>query len=309
MGHAHDTKNNDGSIKFGLVLNTGFTIVEFIFGILTGSLALIADAAHNLTDTFTLSVSFIANRLARREANESKTFGYGRATILAALLNATVMLTVAAFIVFEAIQRLGHPQSIEGGVVAVIAFIGFLVNGSIAIVLSKNRNDLNMRSAFIDMSFDALSSLGAVIAGLIIWLTGITWIDSVVGLVIAALLVYNTLKILREAVQILLEGTPKDLDITAITKAISDTDKVLSVDDMHIWVIRSGYNALSCHIAIDGIDLSDSRTIVELVKARLRDEYGIQHATIEVELKECSSHVEHEQHMGTQRSDRGLYRL
>lgn len=296
MSHNHDHTNNDGSIKFGLVLNTGFTIGEFIFGILTGSLALIADAAHNLTDTFTLSVSFTANRIARRKANDSKTFGYGRATILAALLNASVMLAVAAFIVIEAIQRLGNPQPVEGGVVAAVAFVGILVNGSVAYVLSKNRKDLNMRSAFVDMAFDALSSLGAVIAGLIIWLTGITWVDSAVGLVIAALLVYNTLKILKEAVQILLEGTPKDVDITAITQAITDTDKVLSLDDMHVWAIRSGYNALSCHIAIDETELKDSRNIVEVVKAKLRKDYDIHHATIEVELEDCTKHDEHERH-------------
>ena len=296
MSHTHDAKNNDGSIKFGLVLNTGFTIVEFVFGILTGSLALIADAAHNLTDTFTLSVSFIANRLARREANDSKTFGYGRATILAALLNASVMLAVAAFIVIEAIQRFGDPHPVEGGVVAVVAFVGILVNGSIAYVLSKNRKDLNMRSAFVDMAFDALSSLGAVIAGLIIWLTGITWVDSAVGLVIAALLVYNTLKILREAVQILLEGTPADLDIAAVTDSIVSTDKVMKVDDMHVWAIRSGYNALSCHIVIDEKQLPNSRDIVEAVKAKLRNEQNIQHATIEVELEDCTTHDEHESH-------------
>ncbi len=296
MSHNHDHESNDDSIKFGLVLNTLFTIIEFIFGILTGSLALIADAAHNLTDTFTLTVSFVANRVARRDANDSKTFGYGRATILAALLNATVMLAVAAFIVIEAIQRLGNPHPVEGGIVAAVAFVGILVNGSIAIVLSKHRKDLNMRSAFIDMAFDALSSLGAVIAGLIILFSGITWIDSVVGLVIAALLVFNTLKILREAVQILLEGTPKEIDIIALTKVIAETDKVLSVDDMHVWAIRSGYNALSCHIAIDETDLKDSRNIVEVVKAKLRKDYDIQHATIEVELEDCTTHDEHEQH-------------
>jgi cobalt-zinc-cadmium efflux system protein len=296
MTHLHDTKNNDKGIKFGLALNTAFTIVEFIFGVLTGSLALVADAAHNLTDTFTLFVSFAANRLARRKANESKTFGYGRATILAALLNASVMFAVAVFIVIEAIQRLGSPHPVVGGIVAAVAFVGILVNGSIAIVLSRNRKDLNMRSAFLDMVFDALSSLGAVIAGLIIWLTGITWVDSAVGLVIAALLVYNTLKILREAVQILLEGTPEDLDIIAVTQAIADTDKVLSVDDMHVWAIRSGYNALSCHIAIDEANLKQSRAIVEEVKAKLRTSYDIQHATIEVELENCIKHEEHERH-------------
>jgi len=294
--HQRTDTSNDGSIKFGLFLNTSFTIVEFVFGVLTGSLALIADAAHNLTDTFTLTVSFVANRLARREANESKTYGYGRATILAALLNASVMLAVAVFIVVEAIQRLQHPQSIEGGVVAAVAFVGILVNGSIAYVLSKNRKDLNMRSAFVDMTFDALSSAGAVIAGLVILFTDIQWIDSAIGLVIAALLVYNTLKILREAVQILLEGTPKDLDIGEVTNAIGAHDKVLKVDDMHVWAIRSGYNALSCHIVIDEIELIKSRKIVEQVKQLLREEYGLQHATIEVELEDCTNHKKHEQH-------------
>lgn len=296
MSHTHKTEAKDGSIKFGLVLNSMYTIVEFGFGIFTGSLALIADATHNLTDTFTLTVSYLANRISKREANESKTFGYGRATILAALLNASVMLAVAGFITFEAIRRLQHPVEVEGGIVAMVASVGIIVNGSIAYVLSKNRKDLNMRSAFIDMAFDALSSLGAVIAGLIMLFTGVQYVDSIVGLLIAALLLYNTLKILKEAVQILLEGTPKDLDITAITQAIKDTDKVLSVDDMHVWAIRSGYNSLSCHITIDEKELKDSRNIVETVKAKLRNEYDIQHATIEVELEDCTSHVEHERH-------------
>lgn len=296
MAHTHEVKDNDKAIKFGLILNSLYTIVEFGFGIFTGSLALIADATHNLTDTFTLSVSYAANRLARREANESKTFGYGRATILAALLNASVMIAVAVFITFEAIQRLQHPVEIEGGIVAVVASVGIIVNGSIAYVLSKNRKDLNMRSAFIDMAFDALSSFGAMLAGLIMLFTDIQYVDSVVGLLIAALLLYNTLKILREAVQILLEGTPNDLDIGAITQAITDTDKVLSVDDMHVWSIRSGYNALSCHIAIDEKDLTDSRNIVEKIKAKLRKEHDIQHATIEVELEDCTTHEEHESH-------------
>ncbi len=297
MSHSHDHSSNDGSIKFGLVLNSVFTVVEFVFGVLSGSLALIADATHNLTDTFTLAVSFVANRVAKRNANDSKTFGYGRATILAALLNATIMLGVAAFIVIEAIQRLSHPQPVEGGVVAIVAFVGILVNGSIAIVLSKRRDDLNMRSAFIDMAFDALSSLGAVIAGVIIWLTEVTWVDSAVGLAVAALLVFNTLKILREAVQILLEGTPKGVDIAGVTALITGTDKVLSVDDMHVWTIRSGYNALSCHIAIDEADLQGSRKIVEAVKAKLRNDQNIHHATIEVELQDCVAHSEHEKHV------------
>jgi cobalt-zinc-cadmium efflux system protein len=291
-----DHNNNDGSIKFGLILNSLYTVIEFAFGVATGSLALIADASHNLTDTFTLTVSFLANRLSRREANDSKTFGYGRATILAALLNSSIMLAVAGFIAFEAIQRLQHPVAVEGGIVAIVAAFGILVNGSIALVLSRHRKDLNMRSAFVDMAFDALSSLGAVIAGLVMLITDVHYVDSIVGLLIAALLLYNTIKILREAVQILLEGTPKDVDVTALTEAISSTKKVISVDDMHVWTIRSGYTALSCHIAIDEVDLKDSRKIVETVKDKLRRDHDIQHATIEVELEDCTTHNEHEKH-------------
>lgn len=296
MSHGHDNKSNDNGITFGLALNSLFTIVEFAFGIVTGSLALIADATHNLTDSFTLTVSFVANRMARRKANESKTFGYGRATILAALLNASVMIAVAGFIVFEAIQRLQHPQDVEGGIVAIVALVGIAVNGSIAYVLSKNRRDLNMRSAFVDMAFDALSSLGAVIAGVVILLTGVHYVDAIVGLAIAALLLYNTLKILKDAVQILLEGTPEGLDVESLTKAIAETDKVLQVDDLHVWSIRSGYNSLSCHIAIDTAELPHSRDIVEDVKTMLRKDFDIQHATIEVELEECIKHDYHESH-------------
>ncbi len=257
---------------------------------------LIADTAHNLTDTFTLTVSFLANRIARRDANKIKTFGYGRVTILAALLNATIMLVVAIFITIEAIQRLSHPHPIEGGIVAVIAAIGIVVNGSMTLILSKRHNDLNMRSAFIDMSFDVLSSLGAMIAGIAITITGINGIDSVVGLLVAGLLVYHTLRILTEVIQILLEGTPKDVNISAVEQTIQDVDNVMSVDDLHVWSIRSGYNALSCHIVIDESNLYISRKIVESTKSKLHDSCNIQHATIEVELQDCTTHAMHEKH-------------
>lgn len=296
MSHSHEIKTSDKSIKFGLVLNTLYTIVEFTFGILTGSLALIADAAHNLTDTFTLTVSYIANKIARREANDSKSFGYGRATILAAMLNSSVMLAIAGFITFESIQRFRNPVEVEGGIIAIVASIGILVNGSIAYVLSKQRHDLNMKSAFIDMAFDALSSLGAVVAGILIVVTGVHGIDSIIGLCIAALLLYNAYKILAEATQVLLEGTPKGVNIVSLTESIKATDKVLSVDDLHVWAIRSNYNALSCHIAIDEADLKNSRDIVENVKTKLRTDHNVQHATIEVELEDCRTHDEHEQH-------------
>lgn len=293
MSHSDDNKNNESSIKFALVLNSLFTVVAFVFGLITGSLALIAVATDGLLDSFTLTIAFITNRLGQREANDSKSFGYGRATILAALLNASIMLTVSVFIGFEAIQRLSHPRAIEGGTVAIVALVGIVVNGSIAYVLSKHRKDLNMRGVFINNAVDAIAALATVVAGVIIVFTGFHWVDSIVGLAIALLLIYNAFKILMEAVQILLEGAPKDLDVAALIQSITDTDKVLQVDDMHVWAIRSGYNALSCHIAIDETELKDSRNIVEAIKAKLRSDYDIQHATIEVELEDCSKHEEH----------------
>ena len=153
-----------------------------------------------------------------------------------------------------------------------------------------------MRSAFIDMAFDALSSLAAVISGLIIMFTGVKYIDTIVGLLIAGLLVYNTIKILREAIEILLEGTPRGISVAELENAIGAHDKVLQVDDLHVWAIRSGYNALSCHIAIDEEELINSRGIVEEIKSQLKTDYSIQHATIEVELEDCSTHDDHEEH-------------
>ena len=296
MSHSHNSQGSDKSIAFGLILNGGFTILEFIFGFITGSLALLADATHNLTDTVTLSVSFVANKIARRAANENNTFGYGRVTIIAALINSLLMIGVSGFIVSEAIERLQNPQPIEGGIVAVVAFVGIFINGSIAYVLSKHRSDLNMRSAFIDMMFDTLSSVGAMVSGLVIVATGIAGIDTIVGLLIAGLLAYNAVKILIEAVQILLESTPKDVDIRAITDSIISIKNIKYADDIHIWTIRSGYNALSCHIVIGESELRNSRAIVESVKQMLRIKYGIAHTTVEVELEANARHKLHEKH-------------
>ena len=296
MAHSHDTEDSGRSIKFGLVLNSIYTVIEFCFGIVTGSLALIADATHNLTDTLTLAVSFTANKLARRKADTTRTYGYGRVTILAALLNAFIMVGVASFIVYEAIQRLQHPQPVEGGIVALVAFVGILVNGSIAYILSKHSKDLNMRSAFVDMLFDALSSFGAVVAGIAILLTGINGIDSIVGLLIAAMLLYNTVKIIKEAVHILLEGTRNNIDLTDVKKTILAHRLIEQVDDLHVWTIRSGYRALSCHVVIDKKHIHDSRKIVEEVKEKVKSIHDIQHPTIEIEFEDATKKDSHESH-------------
>ncbi|MBM3210113.1 cation transporter [Candidatus Saccharibacteria bacterium] len=296
MSHTHELSTNNKSLIFGIILNGAYTIVGFVFGLLTGSLALIADAIHNLTDNVTLGISLAANRIAERKANSRKTFGYGRATILAAAVNASFLIGIALFIVNESVQRLQNPVEVDGGIIAAVAFGGIVVNATVAYMLSKNRQDLNMRSAFTDQLFDALSSLGAMLAGLIIMFTGIQFIDTVVALIVVVLLLYNTIKILKEAANILLEGVPDDVDINRIQAAITSIDKVNEVDDMHIWAIRSGYNTLSCHVVIDEQELKSSRAIVETIKETLRREHGIPHATIEIELESDARHISHEKH-------------
>lgn len=288
MSHNHtNNETEDNGIKFGLFLNTSYTILEYIFGVFSGSMVLIADATHNLTDTITLALSFFANKLTHRKANNNKTYGYGRFTIFAALLNSVIMLTAAFIIVIEAIKRFGEPHNIAGLTVTIIACIGILVNGSIAVVLSRHKKDLNMKSAFTDMFFDTLSSVGAAIAGLIIWLTKITWIDSAISIVIAIFLTYNTVKIMYEAVHILVEGSPNNVDIDSLKDAIISIPKVLSIDDVHVWTIRSGYNAFSCHITVSNSELKNCQKIIKTVRSELLQNFDIHHVTIEVETKPC----------------------
>lgn len=296
MSHSHFDESHDNTFTLGLVLNSGFTALEFIAGILTGSLALIADATHNLTDSLTLLISLIAKKIGARSANESKTYGYGRATIIAALLNAGILVAVALYIGVEAILRFSNPREIDGVWVVAVASIGIVINGFIAWKLSKQKHDLNARSAYTNMLYDTLSSVGAVVAGFVIIFTGWSWLDALVGIVIAVMLLSATVKIIREALTVLLEGVPEGVDITELTKSIGSVNSVERMDDLHVWSISSNYNALSCHIIIDETKLKDSRKIVEEVKVMLSAKHDIQHATIEIELEDCTKHDGHEKH-------------
>ena len=296
MSHSHEVHAINKSLIIGLVLNGSYTILGFVFGIITGSLTLIADAIHNLTDNLTLGVSFVANRISTRKADAMRTFGYGRVTIIAAVINASFLIGVAIVVIMEAIERLKNPVEIQGGVVAAVAFCGIIVNATVAYMLSKNRQDLNMRSAFIDQLFDAISSFGAFLAGIIIMMIGIQYIDTIIALLVVILLIYNTIKILKEATNILLEGVPEGINLSNIKTDIRKIPKVIDVDDVHVWAIRSGYSALSCHVVVDKNELKNSREIVEKVKTMLQKKHEIKHATIEIEL-EINTHAPgHERH-------------
>lgn len=288
MSADHHNQKLDSKLKLGIVLNTGFTIFEFIVGVFSGSLALISDAGHNLTDSLSLLISYFGNKVAKREANEEHTYGYGRATILTALLNALILLGLAVFIFYEAYQRILNPQPVEGSFIAIVAFFGIIINFSIAMLFRKDKEDLNIKSAYISMLYDALASVSAFVAGILIILTKQTIFDPIISIVIGLLVLKSGWGVIREALHVLLEGVPKGINFDKVKEAISGQDSLIkAVDDLHIWAISSQMSALSCHIIIEECDLEKSMQIVEEIKKTLKEKFHIEHATIETELLKC----------------------
>ena len=287
MSGTHSTEKLNKKLKTGLVLNLAFTIFEFIVGFFSGSLALISDAGHNLTDSLSLFISYLGNRIAKRDANEEHTYGYGRATILSALINSLLLLGLAIFIFYEAYRRLNNPEPVNGVFVAVVALVGVVMNFSVAF-LFKNEKDLNIRSAYMNMLFDGLASVGALIAGILMVITGQTIFDSLISIVIGLLLIKGGWGLVRKTIHILLEGVPEGIDTNKVQESILKNDSMIKdVDDLHIWAISSHSSSLSCHLVIEECDLDKSMQIVEGVKKMLKEKFDIEHATIETELIEC----------------------
>lgn len=278
--------NLDSKLKFGLLLNTSFTIFEFIVGIISGSLALISDAGHNLTDSLSLLIVFFAQKIAKREANVDHSYGYGRATILAAFVNGIILVLLALFIFYEAFGRIMKPESVSGSLVAGVAFVGILVNGTIALLFRKNQDSLHIKSAYVNMFFDTLASIGALLAGLLIILTKRTIFDPLIGILIGILLLRSSWEVVRDAMHVLLEGVPEGVDIRKVKETICSIQKVKGVDDLHIWAISSHYAALSCHVIIESCSLEESMKLTEKIKDELYAKFNIDHATIETELTE-----------------------
>lgn len=292
MSHQHDIQKSN-VFTIGLVLNTAFTIFELVAGLLTGSLALVADGIHNLTDSLTLAIAFVAEKISRRAPDEKRSYGYGRAKIIASLLNAGILVAVALFIGIEAIQRLQEPHEVPGMIVAVVATVGIIINGYIAFLLSKQKHNLNARSAYVNMFYDTLSSVGALLAGLAIVVFDLTWLDSVVGIGIAGMLLIATVGIMKDAFHILLEGIPADVDLRLVKHSLQKIEGVVDVDDVHAWMIDNDYFAFSCHLIVDEKDFKQSRQTVEYAKRLLRDKYNFRHSTLEVEFKDCTTHEDH----------------
>lgn len=263
-------------------------LVEFAGGLLSGSLALLSDAAHMLTDSGALALALFALWFSRKPATQNKTFGFYRLEILAALLNGSFLIFIAGFIFYEAVQRSINAAPVKGPLMLLVAAIGLAANLAGAYILSKGgRENLNVKAAFWHIVSDALSSVGVLIGALIIIFTGFVYVDPVIGVLIAILVLRGAWSIVRESVDILLEATPKDVNFEEVITLLKGVKGVNGVHDLHIWTITSGMRAMSAHILIDDTLISKCGDVSKELKDILKKEFHINHATFEFECENC----------------------
>jgi len=282
-GHAHDHRGaSRRALATVLVLTIGFTVVEVVGGFLTGSLAVLADAGHMLSDTFAIGLALVALTLAARPSTPRRSYGFQRAEILAAFVNGLTLVLVSGWIVWEAVQRFRNPPEILGGWMLVVAFAGLAVNTASAVILMRSdRESLNIRAALRHVVADLLGSAGVLVAAVIILLTGWTAVDAIVSLVIALLILGSAWGVLRDSTAILMEETPPGIDSDAVARAIVSVPGVASVHDLHVWRITSGFDALSAHVLVGRSE--DCHGLRREIERRLASQFGITHTTLQVD--------------------------
>jgi cobalt-zinc-cadmium efflux system protein len=285
--HTHGAGSPTKVLKISLAVTLAYIVLLVIAGIRAHSLALLSEAGHNLSDFLALLLSLVAVYFQSRPASSTKTYGYHRAGVLAALVNATSLVIVSFFIFYEAFRRLEHPEHVQASVMMWVAAAGVVMNGVIALLLYRSGGDVNIRSALLHEVGDTLSTAAVIAGGWAILVTGNYWIDSALSFGIGALILWSGFGIVRETLNILLEGTPRGMKLEKIVTAIRSVDGVNDVHDLHVWSIGSETHALSCHIAIADIPLSESNLILRDVKERLSHDFRIEHTTIQFEHVEC----------------------
>ena len=278
-------------LQVSLVATLAYVLVTFIAGLRAHSLALLSESGHNASDFLALLLSFAAVYFQSRPADDSRTFGYQRAGVLAAFINAATLILISLWIGVEAIHRLSNPVTVQPRMMMIVAAAGVLMNGIIAALLWGVARDVNLRSAFIHMAGDTLSTAAVIAGGAGILLTGQNWIDPVLSLIIAALILWSSIGIVRETLNILLEGTPHGISLGDIRKGMEDVNGVIDVHDLHVWSLGSQSRALACHVKLDDIPPSASACILSDLNHVLRDHFHISHSTIQFEHIGCGELV------------------
>ncbi|HTX33991.1 MAG TPA: cation diffusion facilitator family transporter [Bryobacteraceae bacterium] len=287
--HAHSHHaGTGGTLRWSVVATWIFAAVEVVAGLQAHSLALLSDAGHNFTDALALLLAWIAFLLQSRPADEVKTYGYQRAGVLAAFVNALTLVALAAWIFYESVLRLQHPESVSEGLMIGVAGLGVLLNGGIMWALrAASRSDLNVRSAFVHMLGDALGSGAIVAGGVIMFYTGWQRVDPVLSILIGSLIVWTAWDIIRESLNILLEGLPRGIRLGDVADRMRLVEGVLDVHDLHIWSLGSSIHALSCHVLIADVPPSSSDCILRALNTVLADRFHISHTTVQFEHISC----------------------
>jgi len=284
--HTDHVKNIGKAFKIGIILNVIFIILEVFYGFISNSMALISDAGHNLSDVVALIFSWIAVRLSQSKPTLKFTYGFRRSTILITILNTVLLLAAVGFVLWETIRRIGEQQTINSKNIMIVAAIGIVINGFTAwLFYEDKKHDLNIRSAFIHFMADALVSVGVVIAGLLIALTGVYWIDSIVSVIIIVVILYNAYQLLIASVSLALDAVPENIDIEAIRKYLAGLPEINGIHDLHIWALSTSATALTVHL--ESNVLTDN-TFLTGIRKKLKEEFGIEHSTIQIEFGEQS---------------------
>lgn len=297
MAHNHDHSPTDynRAFAFGVALNVGFVIVEAAYGIMAGSLALLADAGHNLSDVLGLLLAWGATYLVRRKPTERRTYGWRKSSILVALINAVILLVALGGIAWEAIQRFSAPVPVAGKTIIFVALVGVVINTVTALLfLSGRKSDLNIRGAFLHMVADAGVSAGVVIAGVAILFTGRLWIDPAVSLFITVIILFGTWGLFRDAFNMAMDAVPRDIDPEAVKAYLSSLPGITGVHDMHIWAMSTTETALTAHLIKP--DPKDDDALIEKASKELHVHFGIDHTTLQWErrpsLDQCGDSCE-----------------
>ena len=293
--HTHFNELTQQSVRrlaLSLILTLAFVFVEVAAGIFSNSLALLTDAAHNFTDVLALALSWWALHLTAQPAHSGKTYGYHRAGILAALVNSTTLVVIALGIFYEAYHRFVNPPEVQADMLIGVGVIAVVINVVTALLVRKGaEHDLNIRSAFLHLMGDVLSTIGAVIAGIIIRYTNWNWLDPLVSALIGFLILWSAWGIVREAIDILMEGTPTDIDVDAMIRDITSVDGVRGVHDLHVWSITQIMRTLSAHLVIHDMPISEGANIQTGVNEILFQKYGVSHATLQLECEGCTPNM------------------
>lgn len=289
--HSHHENGNIQGEKLIVVISLNFliTVVEVIGGILSNSLSLISDAIHNLGDTMGLILAYIAHRISRRKADLRHTFGYKRAEILAAFVNALVLILICLFLFNEAYKRFIDPQPIKGALMLIIASIGLLANWISVLVLQKDKNkNINIKAAYLHLMGDTLSSVAVIVGGIAIWIWGIIWIDPLITVIVSIYIIYHTWSVLKESIDILMQKAPKGISIDAIVSEMGSVPLVGNVHHLHLWQLNENQIHLEAHVDLTkNIDMNQMMNVRKSLEKMLSEKFGINHITLVMGYKCC----------------------